>query len=224
MLCKERSSPHLLLCPAQSSNMSMHALHRKCCTRISSGSRSKSCAHYAFMQFATSIQYKHALQRKRYNSHKVFTKFCCPSCVACSHHVCCLPDTLPGCVFSSPVQTAECWKMHVMCQVTLQSSLSLFELWASRQSSVVWLCRKILVYNSGNKLPEKDAYRKSLLVGLQAATNISAEHNCTNPQRNQVRIKTVNSTLNRRHSVPLFSPSRHQKSDRPCSPRDSAQM
>jgi hypothetical protein len=30
--------------------------------------------------------------------------------------------------------------------------------------------------------------------------------------------------LNRRHSVPLFSPSRHQKSDRPCSPRDSAQM
>jgi len=32
MLCKERSSLHLLLCPAESSNMCMHALHRKCCT------------------------------------------------------------------------------------------------------------------------------------------------------------------------------------------------
>jgi len=68
VLCKERSSPHLLLCPAQSSNMSMHALHRKYCTRIRSGSRSKSCAYYAFMQFAINIQYKRALQRKNRNA------------------------------------------------------------------------------------------------------------------------------------------------------------
>jgi len=68
VLCKERSRPHLLLCPAQSSNMNMHALHRKCCTRISSGSRSKSCACYAFMQFAINIQYKRALQRKNRNA------------------------------------------------------------------------------------------------------------------------------------------------------------
>ena len=61
----------------------------------------------------------------------------CPSRVVCIHHVCCLPDTIPVCVSSSPVSTADCWKMHVMCQMTLQSSLSLFELSASRQSSVV---------------------------------------------------------------------------------------
>jgi hypothetical protein len=61
----------------------------------------------------------------------------CPSRIVRSHHVCCLPDTIPVCVSSSPVSTADCWKMHVMCQVTLQSSLSLFELSASRQSSVV---------------------------------------------------------------------------------------
>ena len=75
VLCKERSSPHLLLCPAQSSNMSMHALHRKCCTRISYGSRSKSCAYYAFMLFATNIQYKRALQWKKQSSSLVMS---CP--------------------------------------------------------------------------------------------------------------------------------------------------
>jgi len=83
MLCKERSRLHLLLCPAQSINISMHALHRKCCTRISSGSRSKSCAHYVFMQFATNIQYKHALQRKKHTSIKVqepYLKCCCKAC------------------------------------------------------------------------------------------------------------------------------------------------
>ena len=83
VLCKERNSPHLLLCPAQSSTMSMHALHRKCCTRISSGSRSKSCACYALMQFATNIRYKHALQRKKYTSIKVqkpYLKCCCKAC------------------------------------------------------------------------------------------------------------------------------------------------
>jgi hypothetical protein len=52
-----------------------------------------------------------------------------PLCVVRSHRACCLPDTLPECVSSSPVSTEDCWKMHVMCQVTLQSSLSLFELW-----------------------------------------------------------------------------------------------
>ena len=63
--------------------MSMHALHRKCCTRISSRSRSKSCAYYAFMQFATNIQYKHVLQRKKHTSIKVqkpYLKCCCKSC------------------------------------------------------------------------------------------------------------------------------------------------
>jgi hypothetical protein len=60
----------------------------------------------------------------------------CPSRVVRSHHVSCLPDTTPVCVSSSPVSTTD-WKMHVMCQVTLQSSLFLFELSASRQSSVV---------------------------------------------------------------------------------------
>jgi hypothetical protein len=83
MLCKERSSLHLLLCPAQSSNITIHALHRKCCTRISSRSRSKSCAYYAFMQFATNIQYKHVLQRKKHTSIKVqkpYLKCCCKSC------------------------------------------------------------------------------------------------------------------------------------------------
>jgi len=40
----------------------------------------------------------------------------------CSHHACCLPDNIPECVSSSPVLTAECWKMHAVCQVTLQSS------------------------------------------------------------------------------------------------------
>ena len=49
----------------------------------------------------------------------------CPSRVVCSHHVCCQPNTIPVCASSSPVSTAVCWKMHVMCQVTLQSSLSL---------------------------------------------------------------------------------------------------
>jgi len=74
---------HLLLCPAQSSNMSMHTLHRKCCTCISFGSRSKSCAYYAFMQFATNIQYKRALQRKKHTSIKVqkpYLKCCCKAC------------------------------------------------------------------------------------------------------------------------------------------------
>jgi hypothetical protein len=74
---------YLLLCPARSSNMSMHALHRKCCTRISSGSRSESCAYYAFMQFATNIQYKHVLQRKKHTSIKVqkpYLKCCCEAC------------------------------------------------------------------------------------------------------------------------------------------------
>jgi len=83
LLCKERSSLHLLLCPAQSSNMSMHALHRKCCTCISFGSRSKSCAYYAFMLFATNIQFKHALQRKKHTSIKVqkpYLKCCCKAC------------------------------------------------------------------------------------------------------------------------------------------------
>jgi len=42
----------------------------------------------------------------------------CKSClsrVVCSHHVCCLPDTIPVCVYLSPVSIADCWKMHVMC-------------------------------------------------------------------------------------------------------------
>ena len=65
----------LLLCPAQSSNMNMHALHRKSCTRISSGSRSKSCSYYEFMQFAINIQYKRALQRKKQSSSLVMS---CP--------------------------------------------------------------------------------------------------------------------------------------------------
>jgi hypothetical protein len=92
-----------------------------------------------------------------------------PSCVVCSHHACCLPDNIPECMSSSPVLTAECWKTHVMCQVTLQLRLSLFELSTSRRSRVRKCC-KITVYNSGIKLHKKVAGRKSLLVGLHAAT------------------------------------------------------
>jgi hypothetical protein len=161
--------------------------------------------------------------------------------------------------------------MNVMSQVTLQSSLSLFELTQqvatvhavclllyrdvclpvlSRQQSAgrctscakrpcgqvppclssqridnPALCNyavkyyfKIAASNCLKKTPTKNP---SSEVSMQPQN--SAEHNCTNSQRNQVRIKTVNCAFIHRHSVPLFSPSRHQKSDPPCSPRDSAQ-
>jgi hypothetical protein len=58
------------------------------------------------------------------------------------HHECCLPDAIPGrvCVFKSCLDTAECWKMHVMCQVTLQFSLSLFELITQQVATLHAVC------------------------------------------------------------------------------------
>ena len=83
----------------------------------------------------------------------------CPSCVVCSHHACCLPDTKTVCVSSSPVLTAKCWKMHVMCQVTLQSSLSLLALNKLTIQSASLRC-KIIVYKSGIELHQKVAGKK----------------------------------------------------------------
>jgi len=70
------------------------------------------------------------------------------------------------------------------------------------------LRRKIVIYNSGIKLHQKVAGQKS----------------CTIPERNQVRVETVNSAFRGRHDVPLCSPSRHQKSDPHSSPRNSADL
>ena len=147
----------------------------------------------------------------------------CPSCVVCSHHACCLPDTKTVCVSSSPVLTAECWKMHVMCQVTLQSSLSLFKLSTSWRSRVRHYAVKYKL-SAALKCPKKPpAKNPSLSVSMQPQKT-TAHDNCTISGRNQVRIETVNAAFRGRHNAPLCSPSRHQKSDPHSSPRNSADL
>jgi hypothetical protein len=49
----------------------------------------------------------------------------------------------------------------------------------------------------------------------------TAHDNCTIPERNQARIKTVNSAFSGRHNAPLCSPSHHQKSDPHRLPQNS---
>jgi hypothetical protein len=81
----------------------------------------------------------------------------CPSCVVCSHHACCLPDTKTVCVSSSPVPSAgrctscakwPCSQIFRFNKLTIQSAS---------------LRRKIWTIISGFKMPKKVAGQKSFL-------------------------------------------------------------
>ena len=143
MLCKERNTPALRSRNCSRNVAAKHAFVLLCEGCILSYVQN-SCL-LAFLQRASCLallQYVSCIitcNTTPCGLRTALWKACksCPSRVVCSHHVCCQPNTIPVCASSSPVSTAVCWKMHVMCQVTLQSSLSLFELSASRQSSVV---------------------------------------------------------------------------------------
>ena len=112
MLCKERSRLHLLLCPAQSSNTSMHTLHRKCCTRISFGSIVCLLCVYAVCN-QHSVQACFAKNEADFISCYVLPS---PSTLACTH-------SIENAAHVS-VQEAEASHVLIMCLCSLPPTFS----------------------------------------------------------------------------------------------------